>query len=90
MQIEIPDALIERIAQRVAELVADNGTGSATYLDVKGAADYISAPVSRIYELKKKGAIPCHPDGRRLLFRTDELDRYLEHNHTYTHGEGHR
>ena len=90
MQVEIPDALIPRIAQRVAELVAANGTGSATYLDVKSAAEYISAPVSRIYELKAKGAIPCHADGRRLLFRSDELDRYLEHNQTFSHGEGGR
>ena len=43
-------------------------------MDRKAAARYLSLPVSR---LEKDKAIPCHHEGRRVLYHRDELDAYL-------------
>jgi excisionase family DNA binding protein len=69
----LPEAL-EAIAARAAELVlAQLGNGSP-WLTREAAARYLSLPVSR---LEKDKAIPCHREGRRVLYHRDELDAYL-------------
>jgi hypothetical protein len=40
----------------------------------EAAARYLSLPVSR---LEKDKAIPCHREGRRVLYHRGELDAYL-------------
>lgn len=79
LSLDLPDELLERIAQRAAELVVERQVANASpWLDTKGAAEYLAAPVSRVHDLVQLGRLtPCR-DGRRLLFRRDDLDRYLE------------
>ena len=79
LALELPDELLEQIAQRAAELVAERQPADASpWLDAKAAAEYLSAPVSRIHDLVQlRKLTPCR-DGRRLLFRRDDLDAYLE------------
>lgn len=72
----VPDELVEAVAQRAAELVADRQAPSP-WLDVKGAAEYLACPTSRVYALTSASRIPHHRDGSRLLFRSDELDRWV-------------
>ena len=79
LSFDLPDEMLERIAERAAELVAERQAASASpWLDTKGAADYLAAPVGRIHDLVQLRKLePCR-DGRRLLFRRADLDAYLE------------
>ena len=47
------------------------------WMNTEKAADYISAPRSRVYELVESGRIPSVKDGRRLLVKKSDLDAYL-------------
>jgi excisionase family DNA binding protein len=70
-----PDAL-EVIAARAAEIVLERRdvvTGSP-WMTREAAAAYLGLPVSR---LEKDREIPCHRDGRRVLYNRDELDVYF-------------
>jgi hypothetical protein len=68
-----PDAL-EAIATRAAELVLEQLGNGSPWLTREAAALYLSLPVSR---LEKDKQIPCHHEGRRVLYHRDELDAYL-------------
>jgi excisionase family DNA binding protein len=79
LRLEISDELVEAAAERAAELVAEGLEAKyEPWLDVKDAAAYIACPVSRIYALVSAGRIPHHRDGSRLLFRSKELDAWIE------------
>jgi len=68
---------LDSIAERVAELVQPAAAVSP-WLSSEQAADYIAAPVSRIHDLVALRKLSPRRDGRRLLFRRDDLDAYLE------------
>lgn len=71
---------IERVAVRVAELLADRLPGPAPaspWLNVQEAAEYLRCTPKRIYDLTGQSRLPVHRDGSRLLFRRDELDEYV-------------
>jgi len=77
--VTLSDVQLECIAERAAELVAERQAASASsWLDAKGAADYIAAPVGRVHDLVQLRKLTPRRDGRRLLFRREELDTYLE------------
>jgi excisionase family DNA binding protein len=46
------------------------------WLTASEAASYLACPISRIRKLSMTGELPCHRDGRRVLFRRDELDLF--------------
>lgn len=73
------EPLLEQIAQRVAELVAERQAPdvSSPWLNADEAADYLRCSRKRIHDLVSQHRIPAHRDGTRLLFRRDELDEYL-------------
>lgn len=75
--IEIPDELIERIARRAAELLAER-PAEDRWLNVAEAAEHIRAKPQRLYALVSARRIPFHKDGSRLLFRRSEIDAWLE------------
>jgi excisionase family DNA binding protein len=79
--LELPDSLVDEIARRAAELVnaqVCNTLQTSPWLDTKGAADYIAASPGRIHDLVQLGRLSPRRDGRRLLFRAEDLDAYLE------------
>ncbi len=80
LAVELPPALIDAIAERVADLLADRqaATADTGYLDVTAAAEFLSCPVSRVYALVSAGRIPHHRDGSRLLFLASELRTYID------------
>lgn len=41
-------------------------------------AAYIGCPVSRVYSLSSAGRLPAQREGRSLLARRSELDRWVE------------
>lgn len=78
--LDIGDELVERIAQRAAELAARRRDETADDGWLRGAdkiADYIDAPRSRVYGLASAQRIPVHHDGSALIARRSELDAWL-------------
>jgi len=81
MSIEVPDAFLEAVARRVAEMLAAQDQGPEPWLTVVQAAEHLACPKSRIYALttrRGRDRIPHQKDGSRLLFRASELDAWLE------------
>ena len=77
---DVADELVERIAHRAAELLAERPEEPAQDGWLRGAdriADYIDAPRSRVYALASARRIPVHRDGSALIARRSELDQWL-------------
>jgi excisionase family DNA binding protein len=76
--LHLPPDLIEQIAVRAAEIVAERETPEPDgFLDASGAADFLACGTSRIYSLVSAGRLPIHRDGSRLLFDRAELRAYV-------------
>lgn len=71
---ELVAAIVEQVAEAVAERLPNR---PEPYLDVRGAANYLACPPSRIYDLVERRRVRVHRDGRRLLFRREDLDVVL-------------
>lgn len=79
LTVELSAEQLDVIATLVAARLGDRpGPALPTWLDARGAADYMACPVSRIHDLVQLQKLSPRRDGRRLLFRRDDLDRYLE------------
>lgn len=77
---EVGDELVERIARRAAELLAERpaqGEGEGWLRGADRIAAYIDAPRSRVYALASARRIPVHRDGSALIARRSELDQWL-------------
>ncbi|HEU4905533.1 MAG TPA: hypothetical protein VFT19_05395 [Solirubrobacterales bacterium] len=77
---DVGEELVERIARRAAELLAERPDEPAEDGWLRGAeriAAYIDAPRSRVYALASARRIPVHRDGSALIARRSELDRWL-------------
>ena len=78
-----PD-FVKAIAEEVVELLAEQlPDRPEPYLNVEQAAEYIAAPVSRLYDLTRSGRtypLPVYRDGKRLLFKASEIDSWLTRN----------
>ena len=78
MRLTVPDETVDRIARRILGLLderrpeRDDG-----WLNVAQAAEYIAAPTSRIYDLRRQG-LTTYKDGSRLLFRRSDLDAWIK------------
>lgn len=78
--LDIGDELVERIAHRAAELIAQRAGAPREDGWLRGAdkiAAYIDAPRSRVYALASARRIPVHHDGSALIARRSELDQWL-------------
>lgn len=47
------------------------------WLTAPEAAEYMRCPVSRVRKMTSARAIPVHREGRRVLYRRDELDAFI-------------
>jgi excisionase family DNA binding protein len=80
VSIDLPDELLDRIAVKVAEILADELEHKPDgFLDVPAAAEFLACKPSRLYALVSARRIPHHRDGSRLLFDRAELRNYV-HN----------
>ncbi len=80
LTLDVGDELVERIAERAAELLVRREDQSAEDGWLRGAdkiADYIDSPRSRVYALASARRIPVHHDGSALIARRSELDHWL-------------
>ncbi len=75
----IDERALDAIAQRVASLVIAQLERSdrSPWLNADEAAEYLRCPVSRIRKLTMTSELPAHRDGRRVLYRRDDLDAYV-------------
>ena len=78
--LDVGDELVERIAERAAQLIAGRQEQKTDDGWLRGAdkiAAYIDAPRSRVYGLVSARRIPVHHDGSALIARRSELDAWL-------------
>jgi excisionase family DNA binding protein len=79
LAVALPEELIEAIAVRAAEIVANERRQSDNRW-LRGAdriARYLDCPRSRVYALVSARRIPIHHDGSALIALRSELDRWL-------------
>jgi excisionase family DNA binding protein len=80
----VPEELVQALAERTAALVAERlapvPQTESPWLDFEGAMTYLGFSRDRLYKLTAARAIPFRKkrDGQGLLFRRDELDRWVE------------
>jgi excisionase family DNA binding protein len=67
--------LEEVVSRIVEERLHDRDDG---FLDVRGAADYLSTTPTAIYAQVERGKLPHHRAGGRLLFDRHELRGWVE------------
>lgn len=87
LPVVVPVEIVEYIAARVTELLADEvraTDAAAAWLDVAAAAQHLGYATKgrrgrqRIYDLVSQRRLRFAKDGSRLLFRRSWLDDYLE------------
>ena len=79
LTLELPPELVEAVAQRVADLLAERQPQSAPeLLSVTEAGEFLRCGKQRIYDCVSQDRLPCLRDGKRLLFRRVDLLAYLE------------
>jgi len=79
LALTMPAELIEQIARRAAELVAERKSPAVSpWLSVAEAAERLRCGKDRIYDLIALGKLTPRRDGRRVLLRRDDLDAYVE------------
>jgi excisionase family DNA binding protein len=71
------DALADRLAPRLAQRLGQPNSTSP-WLNADDAAGYLACSRDRLYDLVQVGKLKPSRDGRRLLFRSGELDAYLD------------
>ena len=80
LSIGISSELVEAAAERAAEILAerqDNSEGDGWLRGAERIAEYIDAPMSRVYALASARRIPLHRDGSALIARRSELDAWV-------------
>jgi len=79
LAVALPDELLETIAERAADILAERTGTVDSWLTVAEAAEHLRCPKSRVYSLAstRPARIPVHRDGSRLLFRRSELDAWV-------------
>ncbi len=81
LTLTLPPEALEQLEQRItARILAslEAFTAASPYLDVEGAARFLSCGKQRIYDIVHQGALEPSRDGKRLLFRRDQLAAYVE------------
>jgi Helix-turn-helix domain len=80
LNLELPEGLVDELAQLVAERIGTQG-GPERWVGVAKAADHLDCKPQRIYDLvhrQDETRIPHRKEGGRLLFKLSELDRWVE------------
>jgi excisionase family DNA binding protein len=75
-----PDAVQAHVTALAAGPPAAAGrrTSNSPYMTAEEAATYLRFPKKRIYGLTSRGEIPHRKQDGRLIFRRDELDRWMD------------
>ena len=78
--LELTDDQLEQLAALVAPLLADRPPAPpvSAWLDTAAAAAHLCCLPGRVHDLVQLGKLHPRRDGRRLLFRREDLDAYVE------------
>ena len=71
------DAELDRLADLVAGRVEARLVDDSPWLNAEGAARYLACKLSRIRKLTMTGDLPVFRDGSRVLYRREDLDRFV-------------
>jgi excisionase family DNA binding protein len=71
--VELPDELLDALAERVMERVQEQ----RRWAEIEGTAEYLGVSVRRVRDLHERG-MPAKKIGRRLLFDLRAVDAWLE------------
>jgi excisionase family DNA binding protein len=76
---ELDDEALAELAERLVPLIAARlvPSGESPWLNAADAARHLACSRGRLYDLVQVGRLEPRRDGRRLLFRRDDLDAYL-------------
>jgi excisionase family DNA binding protein len=80
LRLDAPPALIAELAAALADELERRGSATtppSPYLDVSEAATYLRCSEQRLYDLNSSKTLVALRDGRRLLYRREQLDAYL-------------
>lgn len=82
MNLELPDSVLEEIAQRAAEILlarepSSNGDTASPYLTIVEAAELLRSKRHRVDDLLSRGTLTRIKDGTRTLVARAELEAYL-------------
>jgi excisionase family DNA binding protein len=82
MNLELPDSVLEEIAQRAAEILlarepSSNGNTPSPYLTIVEAAELLRSKRHRVDDLLSRGTLTRIKDGTRTLVARAELEDYL-------------
>ncbi len=81
LSLHLPEELLEGLAELIAARVGTRlpARPESPWLDFEGAREYLRFSRDQLYKLTAARAIPFRKkrDGQGLLFRRDELDRWL-------------
>jgi excisionase family DNA binding protein len=78
LALDVPDALIEAVADRVIAKLGEQASAPSPWLSVAEAAERLRCKPDRVYDLIALGKLTPRRDGRRVLLRRDALDAYIE------------
>ena len=87
LSIEVPDGLVERIAQRAAEIAVGHlrpTVEASPYLSTQEAAEVLRSRPQRIHDLLSQRRLTRVKEGRRTLVLRSELEAYLRGEPTGT------
>jgi excisionase family DNA binding protein len=83
LRLELPEALLNDLARRVAELIQpprdDQANERSPWLTFEQAREYLGFSRDTLYKLTAARAIPCRKKqgGQGLRFHRDELDEWM-------------
>ena len=72
--VNLPPEVLAEIARQAMELLHDR---AEPWIGVAEAAEHLACKPQRLYELVHQRRLTPGRDGRRLVFRRSDLDRYL-------------
>jgi hypothetical protein len=77
---ELPAELVEQVAERAAQLLAERQERAAEpWLNVEQAAAHLAISASQLYSLtsqRHRNGLPCTKEGSRNYYRASELDAW--------------
>ncbi len=79
----LPPDLVDLVAERAAEILSERQPPdtSPAWLDTAAAEEYAGMKPGRLHDLKQRRKIaPAGWDGRKPMYRREDLDAYLKAN----------
>jgi excisionase family DNA binding protein len=79
------------LKQAISEIIGDGLMQSKNYvpeiLDVKQAADFLRLKITTLYEKTSEKTIPHFKKGKKLYFKRDELESWVQEGKVKTNDE---